>query len=121
MKVAIAAFAFLMFIAVGCNKDQQTSKDLNGTWKLEKVNEDPVDEDFNYTITYNKDKDGKGTGNVSYNEGATTITRDFNYSVDGDKIQMESEGEIDTAIIITLDKDILRVNQDEHTSEYSKQ
>lgn len=121
MKTAIAAVALLMFMAVGCSKNQKVSRQLDGTWQLEKVNEDPVDEENAITLKFDKNKDGKGTGSITYKDGATTIQQDFNYHVDGDNLEYESEGETNTWTIISLDDGVLKINDDGITSEYSKQ
>ncbi|CAN0211989.1 unnamed protein product, partial [Chrysoparadoxa australica] len=117
MKTAIAAVAILLFISVGCSKDQKVSRDLDGTWELQKINEDPVDEDGATTLKFEKDKDGKGTGSITYKDGATTIQQDFNYHVDGDELEYESEGDTDSWTIISLDNSVLKLNDDGVTTE----
>lgn len=114
----LIALAFTALLVVACSKDQQASKKLDGSWRLTEVNDVAVQEDENVSITFEKGKDGEGTGTQSYTEGSATLTVDFTYKVRGDQLIMESGGDVDSSIIISLEKDFFKINDGDNSYRY---
>lgn len=98
MKKQILAFALVVFSLTACNKDQQVINQLNGTWKLSKIEINDKDETADYEGTeYNFEqcrvrKDDQCEGSLKVIKVGSPVSKSFSYVVsdDGEKITLTS-------------------------------
>lgn len=86
----VLLFGLLFVLGYSCNKDQQTSKKMDGNWKVYSI-EGYLYEDL-AVFTFEKEKDGEGTGSLRIKDDSSDVTLLLTYQVDGQNLKITYSG-----------------------------
>lgn len=116
-KFLFLSVAILAFVLGSCSKEAKLNRKLDGKWEITTVNSVAVPAADAYTITFTKDKKGKGA--VVYSVGALSITG--TYVLTEDKtITVTIGGGADVMTVSDYSKDKLVLVDGTTTEEYKK-
>jgi len=116
-KFLFLSVAILAFVLGSCSKEAKLNRKLDGKWEITTVNSVAVPAADAYTITFTKDKKGKGA--VVYAQGAFSMTGTY-VLTDDTSITVTMDGSADKTVVKEYSKDKLVLVDGTTTSEFKK-
>ncbi|ASS49450.1 MAG: hypothetical protein A3D31_02980 [Candidatus Fluviicola riflensis] len=103
MRSILAIFLTLFFVTA-CSKDQRISRKIDGDWKATVFMGSNLDPDEEIRFTFNKDRNGEGTGTMVYTDWGMDEVYGVKYFIKNDYLTMIVDQD---AVVFTIN-DITR-------------